>query len=310
MHGAFAELGLPGLVEASRRGGHLWFLLDEPMSAVALRFVVAEALAQLAAWGVEIPAHELYPDISAIAAPAKRLGHAVRLPLGVHRKTGVRYPLFDADGLPCAFTSIEKAAVFVLEAPRIAAEPLRERWQSVLADRKAAKVGKAERGERSRRAEPVVDVQCAGTRVGTRSAVIRWVDAHVSQLDLLAELAPEAEMRRVGHGYIGWCPFHNDRAPDEVTGEPGSPSFYVVQDRRYGWSWRCLSANCAQSAGLMRHSFCLLQELLGISVAAAICEAVSRFPAADARADASGEDPEDSDEGDDEGKEIADDHSR
>jgi hypothetical protein len=311
---ALAGLGLPGLVASSRRGGHLWLLLDEVTPAVALRFSIAEALAQLASQGVEIPAHELYPDTSAMAAPAKRLGHAVRLPLGVHRRTSVRYPLFDMQGNPCAFTTAERAAVFVLDTPRIAAEPLRERWQVVVADRKAAKVGtgdRRERGEQSRRVAHVEGAELVGerdgTRVGTHSAVIRWVDAQVSPLDLLAELAPESEMRRVGRGYIGWCPFHDDRASDELTGEPGTPSFYVVQDRRYGWSWRCLSTNCVQSAGLMRHSFRLLQELLGISVAAAIGEAVSRWPAADARADAADvRDAYSDDERVDEGKEMAD----
>jgi hypothetical protein len=286
---AFAELGLPGLVEASRRGGHLWLLLDTPAPAVVLRLVLAEALAQLAAQGVEIPAYELYPDAQAMAAPAKRLGHAVRLPLGVHRRTGVRYPLIDAQGNPCAFTTIERAAVFVLDVPRVAAEPLRERWRAVVANHKGATVGAGERGARGERYRPVEPLaegaERGEERVGTHSAVIRWVDAQVSPLDLLAELAPETELRRAGRGYLGWCPFHDDRAPDEVTGESGTPSFYVVQDRRYGWSWRCFSTNCAQSVGLMRHSFRLLQELLGISAAAAIGEAVSRWPAADARAE-------------------------
>ncbi len=307
LRAALAELGLPGMVEVSRRGGHLWLLLDETAPAVALRFVVAEALAQLAVQGVEIPAHELYPDASATAASAKRLGHAVRLPLGVHRKTGVRYPLFDAQGLPCAFTTQERAAMFVVGVPRVAAGPLCERWQAVVAERKAAK-GKR---ERCQQAEPVEGTErmgaLVGGRMGTHSAVIRWVDAHVSPLDLLAELSPESELRRVGRGYIGWCSFHNDRAPDEITGERGTPSFYVVLDRRYGWSWRCLSTNCVQSTGLMRHSFRLLQELLGISVAAAIREAASRWPAADARAGVGGDEDVAEDLNDlDERKEIAD----
>jgi hypothetical protein len=283
------EQGLPGLVEASRRGGHLWLLLDEPTPAVALRFALAEALAQLAARGVEIPTHELYPDAQASAAPAKRLGHAVRLPSGVHRKTGVRYPLFNEQGVPCAFTTMERAAAFVVDTPRVAARRLRERWQTVVADRKATKAErmggegvKASGTKRSRRTEAGEQLGDgtgeARARVGTHSAAIRWVDAHVSPLGLLAELAPDSELRRAGRGYIGWCPFHDDRAPDEVTGERGTPSFYVVRDWRYGWSWRCLSTNCAQSVGPMRHSFRLWQELLGVSVASAIVEAVRRWP--------------------------------
>jgi hypothetical protein len=116
--------------------------------------------------------------------------------------------------------------------------------------------------------------------VGTHSPVIRWVDAQVSPLDLLADLAPEAALRPVGRGYLGWCPFHDDQAPD-VAGRPGTPSFYVVHDRHYGWSWRCLSSNCPQSWGPMRHSFELLQRLLGLTVRSAIVEACTRWPEAD-----------------------------
>jgi hypothetical protein len=318
LRAALAELGLPSLVEASRRGGHLWLLCDESVPAVALRFALAQALAEASAMGVEIPAHELYPD----AIGTGRLGHAVRLPLGVHRRTGRRYPLFDEHALPCAFTSMEKAAAFVLGAPRVAAGPLRERWREMCAGRTAGRHEvEAEHGERT---EPVKPIEQAGAShasgpsvrpgsqagtvgtVGTRSAVIRWVDTHISPLELLAELAPESELRRAGRGSIGWCPFHDDRAPDAATGAAGSASFYVVEDRRYGWSWRCLSTNCAQSVGPMRHSFRLLQELLGVSVAAAIREAASRWPEAAAPV-------MDGPDGDDQstaGKEIADGEGR
>jgi hypothetical protein len=110
----------------------------------------------------------------------------------------------------------------------------------------------------------------------TGSAVIRWVDAHVSPLDLLDELCPPSEMRVAGQGFVGWCPFHDDREPDE-RGEPGTPSFYVVHNRRYGWSWRCLSSNCPYSEGPMKHSFRLLQDLLGLDVRAAIGAAYARW---------------------------------
>jgi len=297
---ALAALGLPGLVEASRRGGHLWLLLDEPVPVVALRHAVAEALSEAAARGVEISTHELYPD----AIGRGMLGHAVRLPLGVHRRTGLRYPLFDAQKLPCAFTTMDKAAEFVLAAARVKADPLRERWQNVVAGRVAATVARAKRSGRTGHGERVQAAELAGAhlvpgprdgtrvgeRVGTRSGVIRWVDAQVSPLELLTELAPEVEMRRAGRGYIGWCPFHDDRAPDATTGAAGSASFYVIEDRRYGWSWRCLSTHCAHSVGPMRHSFRLLQDLLGISVAAAIREAMSRWPQSAATALENGED--------------------
>ena len=111
--------------------------------------------------------------------------------------------------------------------------------------------------------------------------MIRWVDAYISPLDLLAEYAPGAQMRRQGEGYLGWCPFHDDTAPD-ACGQPGTPSFYVVHNGRYGWSWRCLSTNCPQHEGPMRHSFRLFQELNGLDVAGALVVAVLRWPKADA----------------------------
>jgi len=280
---ALAEAAeLPGLVVGSRRGGHLWLLLDEPAPATALRFAIRRGLDRLAARGVEVPAHELYPDTGAAGA----LGHAVRLPLGVHRKTGRRYPPYDAGALPCVFSSPARAAAYVLDAaPRIPAALVRAPWEAFLA-------GGGSHGQRglqrpgaggatsSRRRAAAVSGRTPGPRIGTRSPVIRWVDARISPLDLLEELAPESELKKVGRGYLGWCPFHDDRAWD-ASGRPGTPSFYVVHDRRYGWSWRCLSTNCAQSVGPMRHSFRLWQELLGLAAAGAVAEAAQRWPQAD-----------------------------
>jgi hypothetical protein len=108
--------------------------------------------------------------------------------------------------------------------------------------------------------------------------VIRWVDAQVSPLDLLDELCPASEMRPAGTGFIGWCPFHDDRAPDEA-GEPGTPSFYVVYNQRYGWSWRCLSTQCSYWDGPMKHTFRLFVLLLDLNVGAGIRAAYVRWPA-------------------------------
>jgi hypothetical protein len=72
---------VPGLVETSRRGGHLWFLLEEPVPAVEARWAVVEMLAILRANGANaVPSCELYPT----AAVPGTLGHPVRLRLGIH----------------------------------------------------------------------------------------------------------------------------------------------------------------------------------------------------------------------------------
>jgi hypothetical protein len=266
-------LGLPGLVEASRRGGHLWLFLDAPLAVSAARSRALATLDQVCAQGVAVPECELYPDVGTAAHAG--LGHAVRLPLGIHRLSGRRYALFDEYELPCAFTSTEAALRFVLAWPTVAELPA---GQASTPEVAADQDTRSDDAALTLQADPL-DAPRPG-RVGTRSPVIRWVDLHVSPLDLLAQLAPETELKKMGRGYLGWCPFHDDQERD-TEGRPGSPSFYVVQDRWYGWSWRCLSTNCEQHEGPMRHSFRLFQELTGLSVASAVLEALSWWPEAD-----------------------------
>lgn len=304
---ALGALGLPGLVEASRRGGHLWLFLDEPLAVENARAALLTALAWIQAHGVTMPGYELYPDRH--AQTPRALGHAVRLPLGVHQLTGKRYPLFDEDGHPCALTSDAAALKYLCAWPGISSSVIH-----TVASLAVQRTDHTENGDegnegnegdnRNERKELVsshgayagermshaVQGEMLGemlanqmgtvstvSKIGTRSAVIRWVDAHVSPLDLLAELAADSAMHRAGQGYLGWCPFHDDRASDEL-GRPGTKSFYVVRDRHYGWSWRCLSRNCSQHTGPMRHSFRLFQELTGLTVASAVVEALAWWP--------------------------------
>jgi hypothetical protein len=288
VHAALAEVGLPALLEASRRGGHLWLLFAGPLPAALPRAVVAATLDALVARGALVRLPELYPDTDG-AEPVRlgtfghvgHLGHAVRLPLGVHRRTGRRYPLLSEQGEPLPLTTLRDLAAqmaHLLAHPRVSVEQLR-----VAARRLAVPPDTV--GEDSRMVRRARSPSGHGAPSGpptpawpttTTSAVIRWVDARVSPLDLLDELRPQSEMRIVGQGFLGWCPFHDDRARDE-RGEPGTPSFYVVHNRRYGWSWRCLSSNCAYSEGPMKHTFRLLQDLLGLDVRAAIGAAYARW---------------------------------
>jgi hypothetical protein len=190
--------------------------------------------------------------------------------------TGRRYALFDEYGLPSAFTTAEAALRFVLDWPAVPlATMLRLAGQYTEKPALAAPVAQDVEA-------PNRDAETRTGKVGTRSSIIRWVDDEVSPLDLLDELAPDSELRRQGKGYLGWCPFHDDRSPDG-HGRPGTPSFYVIKDSRYGWSWRCLSTNCDQHPGPMRHAFRLLQELLSTDVKGAIRAAGQRWPESDER---------------------------
>jgi hypothetical protein len=194
---------------------------------------------------------EVYPD-------ATELGHAVRMPLGIHRRTGQRYPFVDQDGTPIDLEDLPAAMAFALAQPPIRPEQLRAVVVQLGASG-GAKFQQLAVSSRSLVAAPF----------STTSAVSRWVDAQVNVLDLLEELAPATDMRLAGQGYLGWCPFHDDQAPD-AAGDLGTPSFYVVHNTRYGWSWKCLSSNCAHSEGPMRHNFRLFQEVLQLDVVSAI----------------------------------------
>ncbi len=79
---AHETLGLPSYLESSRRGGHLWFFFEEPTGAkIAKNF------------GLEIAKRflieaEVFPKQSESEGP----GSCIRLPFGIHKKTGERYP--------------------------------------------------------------------------------------------------------------------------------------------------------------------------------------------------------------------------
>ncbi len=251
---------LPGVLEASRRGGHLWLFFAEPVESGLAREVVLRLLDALRSDELPLDRLDVYPDTQRVGA----LGHAVRLPLGIHRLTGKRYPFLDERGKPLPLSKFSDALAYLADAPRVATERLAELQVQLASAQEAASAAPS--------ASP-----SAPASSSTRSDVMRWVDAHVSPLDLLEELAPSSELQRAGQGWLGWCPFHDDRA-DQADGSPGTPSFYLVRNATHGWSWRCLSSNCAQHEGHMRHTFRLFQELLGLDAKEAIQATLERWP--------------------------------
>ena len=89
-------------LESSRRGGHLWLFLDSLPGAEARRFghrLQAE---------YHLTDVELYPKQDELKTGP---GSLVRLPFGVHRKTGKRYGFVGLDGQPLAPTLREQIAL-------------------------------------------------------------------------------------------------------------------------------------------------------------------------------------------------------
>jgi hypothetical protein len=73
---------LPSYLESSRRGGHLWFFFEEPITGkVAKNFGLEIAKRNL----IEA---EVFPKQAESDGP----GSCIRVPFGIHKKTGERYP--------------------------------------------------------------------------------------------------------------------------------------------------------------------------------------------------------------------------
>lgn len=93
---SLAGRGIPSYLEQSRRGAHLWVFLASAVSPALLR-----------AWLLPFcPAGvEFYPKQDAIT-PERPYGSLVRLPLGVHRLSGARYPFVElVNGVPLLLAS-------------------------------------------------------------------------------------------------------------------------------------------------------------------------------------------------------------
>src|SRR3989442_591832 len=109
--------GMPTLLEASRRGGHLWVHLAEPTPASVVR---AWLLPHALALGVE-----LYPKQDELGPGGA--SSLMRLPLGIHRQSRGWYPfvVLAADGalVPVGET-VQECCVWVCQAVQRVVVPL------------------------------------------------------------------------------------------------------------------------------------------------------------------------------------------
>src|SRR5579859_3203755 len=80
--GELAVQGISSVMETSRRGGHLWVFLVEPTAASVVRAWLGPYAVR---YGVEF-----YPKQDIVRPDG--VGSLIRLPLGVHRVSGERYP--------------------------------------------------------------------------------------------------------------------------------------------------------------------------------------------------------------------------
>ena len=118
---------IPSFMEESRRGGHLWFFHERAISGEA---------AKRFGEGLSIRfdlSSEIFPK-----TVTENVGSLIRLPFGIHRKSGKRYPFVNIeDGLPIAPT-VRQQLIKLGNAEKVKLgdirrhmeiAPLRERYQ-------------------------------------------------------------------------------------------------------------------------------------------------------------------------------------
>jgi hypothetical protein len=226
--------GLHSLLESSRRGGHLWVLFSVLMPINALARLGAAALRAVQA------DLEVYPEAS-FDGSSRSYAQAMRLPLGIHRVSGEWYPFLDAAGRLCHERTIASGLSWLIGQYRHTKENLR----NVLTQ------AEAEYPISTLIPEDLTPKRVVSYRP---TSLIDWVNQELDLLALIAELHPQTALRKTRMGYAGWCAFHEDDAP-QADGTAGTPSLWVVFDRKYGWSWRCYSTNCGTNRGPMHHTF-------------------------------------------------------
>lgn len=163
---------IPSYLEKSRRGGPLWGFFEDPVPGKKAKKFWEGLLHEM---GIEM---EVFPKQGSSEGP----GSLVRLPFGIHRKTGERYPFIQPDGQKLgkwmdqmeALMNPETIGINQIEGylPKVEPPPYLEQETS----------------------EKLWD------QVKSKTPVIDFVRAFV-------------ELKETGNTAIGKCPFHDDDHP-------------------------------------------------------------------------------------------------
>lgn len=165
--------------ERSRRGGHLWLFFSALPGAYA-RKIGLQLLAEHNLKGIEV-----YPKQDQLTSGT---GSLVRLPLGIHRKTGQRYWFVDSEGQPLEPTIREQLTL--LAYPTCLAFPFIMRM--------LARVSPSLPAPKPTPAFRTIDADDKiplSERLKRRISVLEFVSQYVD----------------LDERHMGFCPFHDDQ---------------------------------------------------------------------------------------------------
>ena len=169
------RVGCPSYLEASRRGGHLWLFFAERLPGAEIRRFGKGLTAYF-----NLASIELYPKQAQLRTGP---GSLIRLPFGVHKKSGRRYGFYTPRGEPLAPTLRQQ--LMVLRAPETVPERLFEQYANYVSAPAPQ--------------PPLEAVESAGDTVWERIKGAVSCEQFIRQY---IELAPNGR---------GLCPFHDDR---------------------------------------------------------------------------------------------------
>jgi len=179
--------GISAYLETSRRGGHLWFFFDSPTSGEKIRFFGKGLLA-----ANNLKDLELFPKQERIGEGP---GSCIRLPFGVHRISGKRYPFIHPNGELLATTIREQLAI-LSNAQTVSEEAILK--YSALAP----------------------NLETAVRRY-TNNGDEKWnrVKERAKAMDFIGAFVP---LRKTSSGGVGNCPFHTDTHASFGVNEKGN----------------------------------------------------------------------------------------
>jgi hypothetical protein len=233
-----AGQGIPSLLEASRRGGHLWVHLAQPTPAHVVR---AWLLPYALAYDVEF-----YPKQDVL--PVGGCGSLIRLPLGVHRRSRGWYPFVVQTSLgewvPVGNT-VEECCAWACEQVQRVPVPLMLPVSAALSGSETA----AHEGITA----PIAPMasHMGGERPG-RGAIRAWCRSQ----DIVAVIGQYVDLD--GRG-VGSCPFkehhrHGDRRPSFQVFGGDDPHWFCYTWGRAGdlFDFLCLYHGLSREEGWYR----------------------------------------------------------
>lgn len=174
MKTSLAREGVPSYLERSRRGGHLWMFFPWAVPGKEAR-QFGHGLLKI----YDLEGIELFPKQDQCQGGP---GSLIRLPFGIHRKSGKRYGFITAAGEPIAATLSEQ--IRILSAPERVPESMFEAYRAVMLEKPQEPALQALSG-----AEETLSAQIK-SRVTAYEFIRQYVD-----------LSPSGR---------GLCPFHDD----------------------------------------------------------------------------------------------------